>query len=164
MSFERGLGSRSEVKKMGWEEADFPIVCERCLGANPYIRMIKTNYDRQCRVCERPFTVFRWRPGTKERFKKTEVCQVCARIKNACQACLLDLDTGASMNERDKTLDLDNKFEAPKDFVNRDYWAAIQVTELRRKVEAEQKARTDQEAEIKGAIEASKQLQLRPPS
>lgn len=146
---------------MAWEEADFPIVCERCLGDNPYIRMVKltqmkTNYDRQCRVCERPFTVFRWRPGTKERFKKTEVCQVCARTKNACQSCLLDLDTGATMNERDKTLDLDDKFAAPKDFVNRDYWAAVKATELSRKVESEQKARALQEAEIKGALEASK--------
>ena len=28
------------------------------------------------------------------RFKKTEVCQTCAKLKNVCQTCLLDLDYG----------------------------------------------------------------------
>jgi hypothetical protein len=28
------------------------------------------------------------------RFKKTEVCQTCAKLKNVCQTCLLDLQYG----------------------------------------------------------------------
>ena len=28
------------------------------------------------------------------RFKKTEVCQTCAKLKNVCQTCLLDLEYG----------------------------------------------------------------------
>jgi len=60
---ERGLGIRSGVNKLGWEEADFPIVCNPCLGENPYIRMLKVKFARSCRICDRPYTVFKWRPG-----------------------------------------------------------------------------------------------------
>ena len=40
-SGERGLGIRSGVAKQGWEEAECPILCETCLGNNPYVRMTK---------------------------------------------------------------------------------------------------------------------------
>ena len=32
--------------------------------------------------------------GVRMRFKKTEVCQTCSKIKNVCQTCLLDLEYG----------------------------------------------------------------------
>ena len=28
---------------------------------------------KECKICTRPFTIFRWCPGAKMRFKKTEV-------------------------------------------------------------------------------------------
>ena len=34
------------------------------------------------------------------RFKKTEVCQTCAKLKNVCQTCLLDLDYGKLYSDR----------------------------------------------------------------
>ena len=46
--------------------------------------MIPTN-----QICSRPFTVFRWCPGARMRYKRTEVCQACAQLKNVCQTCLL---------------------------------------------------------------------------
>jgi hypothetical protein len=54
-------------------------------------------------ICARPFTVFRWCPGARMRFKKTEVCQTCAKMKNICQTCLLDLEYGKVLMLKDKS-------------------------------------------------------------
>ncbi|KAK2116707.1 RNA binding motif protein 22 [Saguinus oedipus] len=56
--------------------------------------MTKEKYGKECKICARPFTVFRWCPGVRMRFKKTEVCQTCSKLKNVCQTCLLDLEYG----------------------------------------------------------------------
>lgn len=84
---------------------EFPILCETCLGPNPYVRMTRHPWGSACKVCERPFTSFRWRPaGQGTRPKKTEVCQTCARAKNVCQTCLLDLQFGLPVQVRDVSL------------------------------------------------------------
>ena len=101
---ERGLAIKQDINKEGWEEGDFPIVCETCLGDNPYLRMQKERFGQACKICDRPFTIFRWRPGTKARFKKTEVCQTCAKTKNVCQTCVLDLEYGLPVQLRDSVL------------------------------------------------------------
>ncbi|XP_043713549.1 zinc finger CCCH domain-containing protein 40-like [Telopea speciosissima] len=107
----------------GWERADFPIICESCLGDNPYVRMTKADYDKECKICTRPFTVFRWRPGRDARFKKTEVCQTCSKLKNVCQVCLLDLEYGLPVQVRDTALAINSNDAIPKSDVNREYFA-----------------------------------------
>ena len=82
---------KNDINKVGVESSDFPILCESCLGGNPYVRMSKQEFGHECKICQRPFTVFRWNPGQGSRFKKTEICTTCSKIKGVCQTCLLDL-------------------------------------------------------------------------
>ncbi|KAL7082357.1 hypothetical protein ACP275_14G093600 [Erythranthe tilingii] len=126
----------------GWERADFPIICESCLGDNPYVRMTKADYDKECKICTRPFTVFKcragsegratefsgtglfkWWPGRDARYKKSEICQTCSKLKNVCQVCLLDLEYGLPVQVRDTALCINSNDAIPKSDVNREYFA-----------------------------------------
>ncbi|XP_051829908.1 pre-mRNA-splicing factor RBM22-like [Antechinus flavipes] len=113
------LGSNT-YNRQNWEDADFPILCQTCLGENPYIRMTKEKYGKECKICARPFTVFRWCPGVRMHFKKTEVCQTCSKLKNVCQTCLLDLEYGLPIQVRDTGLSF--KDDMPKSDVNKEYY------------------------------------------
>lgn len=72
-------------------------------------------------ICTRPFTVFRWKPDTKSRWKRCEICQTCAKLKNACQACVTDLSFSLPIEIRDKLLDEDKKINIPKEDPNLDF-------------------------------------------
>ena len=109
----------SQYNKLNWEESDFPIVCETCFGENPYMRMTKDRYGKECGVCLRPFTVFRWQNDREGKFRSTEICQVCTRTKNVCQSCIMDLEYGLPVQVRDKFLNIEqNLSTAP---VNLEY-------------------------------------------
>lgn len=114
--------------RQNWEDAEFPILCQTCLGDNPYIRMTKEKYGKECKICVRPFTVFRWCPGARMRFKKTEVCQTCSKIKNVCQTCLLDLEYGLPVQVRDAALKIAD--EMPKSDVNKEFYTQNMEKEM----------------------------------
>ncbi|CAI8048528.1 Pre-mRNA-splicing factor RBM22 [Geodia barretti] len=82
--------------------------------------MLKDSYGDECKVCLRPFTVFRWCPGARMRYKKTEICQACAQIKNVCQTCLLDLEYGLPVQVRDHGMNV--KDNLPQSDVNKEYF------------------------------------------
>lgn len=114
--------------RQNWESAEFPVLCQTCLGDNPYIRMTKETYGKECKICVRPFTVFRWCPGAKMRFKKTEICQTCAKIKNVCQTCMLDLEYGLPTQVRDAALGLIDQM--PESDVGKEYYTQNKEREL----------------------------------
>lgn len=95
---------KRDAIKQKWEETEFPLVCETCLGDNPYLRMTTEPFGKQCKICEIPFTVFAWQAGTKGRLKRVEICKTCAKAKNVCQVCIYDLQYGLPVAMRDKIL------------------------------------------------------------
>ena len=95
---------KRDDNKQKWENTEFPLVCETCLGDNPYIRMTKEEHGKKCQICEIPFTVFAWQAGTKGRLKKVEICRNCAKTKNVCQVCIYDLQYGLPVKLRDRVL------------------------------------------------------------
>lgn len=54
------------------------------------------------------------------RFKKTEICQTCAKLKNVCQTCLLDLEYGLPTQVRDSALKIND--EIPQSEVNKEFY------------------------------------------
>lgn len=120
---------RDDVKQK-WEETEFPVVCETCLGDNAYVRMTKESHGKKCKICDAPFTVFAWQAGTKGRLKKVEICKSCAQAKNVCQVCIYDLQYGLPVKVRDKILKESGSAGAttqvPQSQANRAWYSAQQ--------------------------------------
>lgn len=119
---------KHDLNRSGWESTDLPSVCERCLPDNPFVQMIKEEYGQECKVCTRPFTVFRWKTDRVSRQKRTIVCLTCARLKNCCQSCMLDLNFGLPLSVRDAALKM--IAPGPKSDINRQFYAQEHEKEI----------------------------------
>ncbi|KAF2007049.1 hypothetical protein P154DRAFT_517476 [Amniculicola lignicola CBS 123094] len=136
---------KQDLNRSGWETTDFPSVCERCLPDNPYVQMLKEDYGAECKICTRPFTMFRWKADRTARQKTTNICLTCARLKNCCQCCMLDLSFGLPIVVRDAALKM--VAPGPQSATNREYYAQEherEIEEGRGAVEAYEK--TDEKA------------------
>ncbi|OLN94087.1 Pre-mRNA-splicing factor slt-11 [Colletotrichum chlorophyti] len=113
---------KQDLNRSGWESTDFPSVCENCLPENPYVKMLKEDYGAECKLCTRPFTVFSWSADRAHgRKKRTNICLTCARLKNCCQSCMLDLSFGLPIVVRDAALKM--VAPGPSSDINREYFA-----------------------------------------
>ena len=125
---------KRDDNKQKWEDSEFPLVCETCLGDNPYVRMTQEKFGKKCQVCETPFTVFAWQAGTKGRLKKVEICRSCAQAKNVCQVCIYDLQYGLPVKVRDRILAEAGSASAcaivPQSGANRSWYTAQQERAL----------------------------------
>jgi pre-mRNA-splicing factor RBM22/SLT11 len=113
---------KQDLNRSGWETTDFPSVCESCLPDNPYVKMLKEDYGAECKLCTRPFTVFSWSTDRAHgRKKRTNICLTCARLKNCCQCCMLDLAFGLPIVVRDAALKM--VAPGPSSEINREFFA-----------------------------------------
>lgn len=119
---------KQDLNRSGWETTDFPSSCENCLPDNPYVQMLKEDYGAECKVCTRPFTVFRWKADRTARTKRTNICLTCARLKNCCQCCMLDLSFGLPLSVRDAALKM--VAPGPNSEINREYYAQEHEKEI----------------------------------
>ncbi|KAF2236106.1 hypothetical protein EV356DRAFT_513351 [Viridothelium virens] len=122
---------KQDLNRSGWETTDFPSVCERCLPTNPYVQMIKDDYGAECKICTRPFTLFSWKPADRTSSAhraRTAICLTCARLKNCCQCCMLDLQFGLPIVVRDAALKM--VAPGPTGTVNREYYAQEHEREI----------------------------------
>ncbi|KAF2009773.1 hypothetical protein BU24DRAFT_428645 [Aaosphaeria arxii CBS 175.79] len=119
---------KQDLNRSGWETTDFPSVCEKCLPDNPYVQMLKEDHGAECKICTRPFTIFRWKADRTSRQKKTNICLTCARLKNCCQHCMLDLSFGLPIVVRDAALKM--VAPGPQSSINREYYAQEHEKEI----------------------------------
>ncbi|TIB73373.1 Aldo/keto reductase [Wallemia mellicola] len=103
-------GPKRDVNASGWEESEFPILCDDCLGPNP---MQKRAFGKECKICMRPFTLFSWCPGAGTRYKKTEIY----------------LTYKIPVHLRDAALGMQSK--APTENLNRQYFAQNNEEQLK---------------------------------
>ena len=48
------------------------MLCETCLGPNPYVRMTKLPFGHKlCKISNLPYQAFRWKAGPTGRQKET---------------------------------------------------------------------------------------------
>lgn len=119
---------KQDINRSGHEATDFPSVCENCLPDNPYVQMLKEDYGAECKICTRPFTIFRWKADRTARTKRTNICLTCARLKNCCQCCMLDLSFGLPIVVRDAALKM--VAPGPESSINREYYAQENEREI----------------------------------
>lgn len=105
------------------------MLCETCLGPNPYVRMIKTTFgNKLCKISNVPYQGFRWKAGPQGRYKETLICYAVARERNICQTCLNDMQYGLPVGVRDSLLaKKDNQITAPQSDVGKAVFYAQQA-------------------------------------
>ena len=66
--------------------------------------MMKMPNSRECKISGRPYTAFRWQPGSEARYKETIIAPEVAIAKNVCQVCLMDMEYNLPVAVRDKLM------------------------------------------------------------
>ncbi|KAH7650226.1 hypothetical protein FG379_003305 [Cryptosporidium bovis] len=87
-----------------YEDANFPIVCDKCLGETKFLRVTKSSQEKSCKICNRPCTVFRWKILSSKKYAQTSICYTCGKLRNVCQSCICDMNFGLPLYHRESYL------------------------------------------------------------
>lgn len=116
------------------QQEDFPMLCETCLGPNPYVRMTKAPFgEKLCKISNMPFQGFRWKAGPGGRYKETIIAIAVAKERNICQTCLNDMKYGLPVGVRDallKQAEGDTQIALPTSDVGQRYFYENQSNQL----------------------------------
>lgn len=67
--------------------------------------MVRHQNGAECRTCTRPFDVYRWTSDAiAKQSSKTLICLTCARERDCCQLCMLDIHFNIPLHIRDAAL------------------------------------------------------------
>lgn len=109
--------------------SDSIVICGPCLGDKDNVRMKRQNNGEECRFCLRPFPTLRWSGDTKVgKMRKTVICESCAKGRNCCQACSVDIDYLIPLDLRDAALKLaglDNPYSVENSSKNKEVRAIM---------------------------------------
>lgn len=109
--------------------SEFPVVCNLCLGDREHVKMVRQQAGEECKLCTRPFTVFRWNILQElKQLKKTILCTTCSQSRNCCQSCMMDVTYGIPLQLRDAALKMagiPNEFAATSSTLNREVKAIM---------------------------------------
>lgn len=94
MAERAGYTVKRDPKMLLGEVSSFPFCCKACIGPDRYIKVLRCSAGAQCKICGRVFSVFTWRKRSERQLSRTIVCATCARLRNSCQSCVLDIDSG----------------------------------------------------------------------
>lgn len=98
------------------------MLCDTCLGQNPYVRMTKlSGNNKLCKISHTPYQGFRWKAGPGGRYKETVISFVVAMDKNICQCCLNDMRYGLPVGVRDALLQKEDALTMPTSIVGQQY-------------------------------------------
>merc|ERR550514_66583 len=82
--------------------------------------------SRECKVSSRPYTGFRFKPGSNARYKETVISKEVALAKNICQVCLFDMDYQLPVQVRDELMGIggaaDELADVPQSDINKEYY------------------------------------------
>ena len=84
--------------------SEYFVLCENCLPQKDEMKMTRIRNGEACKICDRPFDLYKWRMEHTPILNKTEICLSCAKIKNVCQCCLKDIQYDIPYYIRDAAL------------------------------------------------------------